>query len=87
MHAHGVRMSLLQRGGVAPPLHEQGLRDTLVVAPMQSVSLAVQTPAMASTTPQLLHCHILEQEPEHEHEDEDEDEDEDEGMMAQFMTA
>ena len=65
-------MSLLSRDGVPPPAYERGLRDTFVVGPMQQLSVAVQTPALASATPLMLHCHILEHE--------------DAGMMSQFVT-
>ncbi len=72
MHVHGVRMSLLSRDGSAPANHEQGLRDTFVVDTMQTISVAVQTPLVASPVPLMLHCHILEHE--------------DAGMMGQFIT-
>lgn len=72
MHIHGVRMSLLARDGAAPAVHEQGLRDTFIVDSMQTLTIAVQTPATASLSPLMVHCHILEHE--------------DAGMMAQFIT-
>ncbi len=72
IHVHGVRMSLLARDGVSPPAHEGGLRDTFIVESMQTVTVAVQTPAQASPTPLMFHCHILEHE--------------DAGMMGQFIT-
>ena len=72
IHVHGVRMSLLARDGVLPPAHERGLRDTFVVESMQTVTVAVETPAQASPTPLMFHCHILEHE--------------DAGMMGQFIT-
>jgi FtsP/CotA-like multicopper oxidase with cupredoxin domain len=72
MHVHGVRMSLLARDGLAPAAHERGPRDTFVVEAMQTVTVAVQTAALASATPLMLHCHILEHE--------------DAGMMSQFVT-
>jgi len=72
MHVHGVRMSLLSRNGAAPALHERGLRDTFVVDPMQTVSVAVQMPASSSPVPLMFHCHILEHE--------------DAGMMGKFIT-
>ena len=72
IHVHGVRMSLLARDAVLPPAYERGLRDTFVVEPMQTVTVAVQTPAQASPTPLMFHCHILEHE--------------DAGMMGQFIT-
>ena len=72
MHVHGVRMSLLSRDGAAPALYERGLRDTFSVESMQTVAVAVQTPAVPSASPLMLHCHILEHE--------------DAGMMAQFIS-
>ena len=72
MHVHGVRMSLLARDGVAPAVHERGLRDTFVVESMQTVTVAVETAAQASSVPLMFHCHILEHE--------------DAGMMGQFVT-
>lgn len=73
MHVHGVRMSLLSRDGGVPAAHELGLRDTFVVDAMQTISVAVQTPLVASSVPLMFHCHILEHE--------------DAGMMGQFITA
>lgn len=72
MHVHGVRMSMLSRGGTPPAAYEQGLRDTFVVEAMQTVAVAVQTAAQASPVPLVFHCHILEHE--------------DAGMMGQFVT-
>lgn len=72
MHVHGVKMSMLTRAALAPPIYEQGLRDTFVVEAMQTVRVAVQTAEVASATPFMFHCHILEHE--------------DAGMMGQFTT-
>ncbi len=72
IHVHGVRMSLMARDGTAPPAHERGLRDTFVVQSMETVTVAVETAALASPTPLMFHCHILEHE--------------DAGMMGQFTT-
>jgi FtsP/CotA-like multicopper oxidase with cupredoxin domain len=72
MHVHGVRMSMLSRGGNPPAAYEQGMRDTFVVEAMQTVTVAVQTAAKASSVPLMIHCHILEHE--------------DAGMMGQFIT-
>jgi FtsP/CotA-like multicopper oxidase with cupredoxin domain len=73
MHVHGVRMSLLSRDGTPPSTHEQGLRDSVLVEAMQTISVAVQAPPVASSVPLMFHCHILEHE--------------DAGMMSQFVTA
>jgi blue copper oxidase len=72
IHVHGVRMSLLARDGALPPTYERGLRDTFVVQSMETVTVAVETAAVASPTPLMFHCHILEHE--------------DAGMMGQFIT-
>ena len=72
MHVHGVRMSLLSRDGTPPSTHEQGLRDTVLVEAMQTISVAVQAPPVTSSVPLMFHCHILEHE--------------DAGMMGQFVT-
>jgi len=72
MHVHGVKMSLLARDGAPPAAHEQGLRDTFSVDSMETVTVAVQTAAVASSSPLMFHCHILEHE--------------DAGMMGQFVS-
>jgi blue copper oxidase len=72
MHVHGVWMSLLSRDGITLATHEQGLRDTFVVDAMETISVAVRTPLVASSVPLMFHCHILEHE--------------DAGMMGQFIT-
>jgi blue copper oxidase len=72
MHVHGVRMSLLSRDGASPADVERGMRDTFIVDSMQTVAVAVQTAALASTSPLMVHCHILEHE--------------DAGMMIQFIS-
>ena len=72
MHVHGVRMSLMSHDGAAPAVYERGLRDTFVVDSMQTVAVAVQTPAVAASSPLMIHCHILEHE--------------DAGMMTQFIS-
>jgi FtsP/CotA-like multicopper oxidase with cupredoxin domain len=72
IHVHGVRMSMLARGGNPPSDYERGTRDTFVVESMQTVTVAVQTAAQASSVPLMFHCHILEHE--------------DAGMMGQFVT-
>ena len=71
IHVHGVHLSLLSRDGAAPALYKRGLRDTFSIDAMQTVAVAVQTPRVASASPLMLHCHILEHE--------------DAGMMAQFV--
>lgn len=72
MHVHGVQMSLLSRDAAPPAVYERGLRDTFLVDSMRTVAVAVQTPAVPSATPLMVHCHILEHE--------------DAGMMAQFIS-
>ena len=72
MHVHGVRMSMLSRGDDAPADYERDIRDTFVVEAMQTVTVALQMAAQASSVPLMFHCHILEHE--------------DAGMMGQFVT-
>ena len=68
----GSLPAALSRDGVPPTAHERGLHDTLIVDSMQTVAVAVQTPAVPSSSPLMVHCHILEHE--------------DAGMMTQFIS-
>ena len=68
----GMAARTISRDGTPPSTHEQGLRDTVLVEAMQTISVAVQAPPVASSVPLMFHCHILEHE--------------DAGMMGQFVT-
>ncbi|HEX2255194.1 MAG TPA: multicopper oxidase domain-containing protein [Afifellaceae bacterium] len=68
-HIHGVHFEVLSRGGAAPGVRDQGLRDTVVA--QEAVELLVRFTQPAMTAPFMYHCHILEHE--------------DNGMMGQFV--
>jgi blue copper oxidase len=69
-HVHGTHFHVLSRGGEAPMLRDQGLRDTVIVG--EPVELLMQFTQEAAKAPFMYHCHILEHE--------------DNGMMGQFGT-
>ena len=70
-HVHDVQFHILDRNGQKPHAGEQGLKDTVVSYPGQSVRIVVQFNDYADAdTPYMYHCHILEHE--------------DAGMMGQF---
>ena len=70
IHIHGVQFEVLGRGGQAPGVRDQGLRDTVLVD--EPVELLVRFTQPAVKAPFMYHCHILEHE--------------DNGMMGQFVT-
>lgn len=67
-HVHGVQFEVLSRGGRAPSVRDQGLRDTVLV--QEPVELLVRFDQPSAGSPFMYHCHILEHE--------------DSGMMGQF---
>jgi blue copper oxidase len=67
-HVHGVQFEVLSRGGRAPAVRDQGLRDTVLV--QEAVELLVRFDQPSAGAPFMYHCHILEHE--------------DNGMMGQF---
>lgn len=67
-HVHGVQFEVLSRGGRAPTVRDQGLRDTVLV--QEPVELLVRFDQPSTAAPFMYHCHILEHE--------------DNGMMGQF---
>lgn len=67
-HVHGVQFEVLSRGGRAPTVRDQGLRDTVLV--QEPVELLVRFDQPSAGAPFMYHCHILEHE--------------DNGMMGQF---
>lgn len=71
-HIHAVQFLVLTRDGVAPPLYEQGWKDTVRVEPAESVRVITRFNGPSDPTlPYMFHCHILEHE--------------DMGMMGQFV--
>ncbi|UZQ48935.1 MULTISPECIES: multicopper oxidase family protein [Clostridium] len=58
-HAHGVQFLILERNGKKPPANEQGFKDTIAVAPGETVK-AITTFRYKGIF--MYHCHILEHE-------------------------
>lgn len=71
-HIHDVQFRIIDRDGQMPDKGEQGLKDTVVVAPREVVRLLLHFADYSdSQLPYMYHCHILEHE--------------DAGMMGQFL--
>ena len=71
-HIHDIQFQILDRGGIAPPAHEQGWKDTVLVYPGEPVRIISRFEDHADpTTPYMYHCHFLGHE--------------DGGMMGQFL--
>lgn len=71
-HVHDIQFRVLDRDGAPPLLHEQGLKDTVLVDPGSTVRVIAQFSDFADPEhPYMYHCHILEHE--------------DAGMMGQFV--
>lgn len=68
MHLHDVQFQILDRDGKAPPAHEQGRKDTVLIAPGETVRII--TRFHDDPGEYMYHCHLLEHE--------------DDGMMGQF---
>jgi blue copper oxidase len=68
MHLHDVQFQILSRNGQAPPLHEQGRKDTVLIMPGETVRIISRF--RDYTGVYMYHCHLLEHE--------------DDGMMGQF---
>lgn len=58
-HVHGVQFKILSRNGAAPPLNEQGWKDTVAIVPGETVRLEIEFPEKGIF---MYHCHILEHE-------------------------
>ena len=71
-HIHDVQFRMIDRDGQTPGKGEQGLKDTVVVAPREVVRLLLDFADYSDPQlPYMYHCHILEHE--------------DAGMMGQFL--
>ncbi|MDP2710621.1 MAG: multicopper oxidase domain-containing protein [Solirubrobacteraceae bacterium] len=71
-HVHDIHFRVLGEGGRRPPAHLRGWKDTVYVAPGETVRFAARFTDYADPrTPYMFHCHILEHE--------------DRGMMGQFV--
>lgn len=71
-HIHDVQFFVLDRNGNLPPLSERGLKDVILVKPMETVRFITKFEDFSSdTVPYMYHCHMLFHE--------------DRGMMGQFL--
>ena len=70
-HIHGASFRILNLDGAAPPGHQTGAKDTVLVNEWAQLLVSFDQPADPSK-PFMFHCHILEHE--------------DAGMMAQYIT-
>jgi bilirubin oxidase len=71
-HIHDVQFFVLDRNGNLPPLSERGLKDVILVNPMETVRFITKFEDFSSdTVPYMYHCHMLFHE--------------DRGMMGQFL--
>lgn len=71
-HLHDVQFMVLDKGGLPPPLAEQGLKDVIFVEAFSTTRFITQFTNFAdSATPYMYHCHNMAHE--------------DGGMMGQFL--
>jgi bilirubin oxidase len=71
-HIHDVQFFVLDRNGATPPLSEQGLKDVILIKPMETVRFIAHFNDFANPdVPYMYHCHMLVHE--------------DDGMMGQFV--
>jgi FtsP/CotA-like multicopper oxidase with cupredoxin domain len=71
-HPHGASFRVIEYGGGAPPPHLSGWKDTVYVAPRETVRLLLRFGGYADPDlPYMFHCHVLQHE--------------DRGMMGQFV--
>ena len=73
-HIHATHFEIIERNGGSVAANERGYKDTVYLAPNDTVKLIVKMTDYADTTkPYMYHCHILEHE--------------DGGMMGQFIVS
>ncbi|MBC7383262.1 MAG: multicopper oxidase domain-containing protein [Bacteroidia bacterium] len=71
-HIHGNHFYIISKSGSTVPINEQGRKDVVLIAPMQTVELITKYETFNdSMMPYMYHCHILKHE--------------DMGMMGQFI--
>ena len=71
-HVHHNQFSIISRNNRPAPLWERALKDTVKIAPGETVEIAMRFENFADPeNPYMYHCHILEHE--------------DNGMMGQFV--
>lgn len=58
-HIHGAQFKIISRDGEAPPENERGWKDSISVAPDETVKIAIQ---FKHKGVYMFHCHILEHE-------------------------
>ena len=58
-HIHGAQFKIISRNGEAPPENERGWKDSISVAPDETVKIAIQ---FKHKGVYMFHCHILEHE-------------------------
>ena len=70
-HPHDVRFRVVEYAGGPPPVHLQGLKDTVYVPPGEIVRLVTEFQNYTDADlPYMFHCHVLQHE--------------DRGMMGQY---
>ncbi|HHH50374.1 MAG TPA: T9SS type A sorting domain-containing protein [Saprospiraceae bacterium] len=71
-HIHDIQFYILDRNGAAPVPSEQGLKDVVLIRPMETVRVITKFEDFTNNTvPYMYHCHMLYHE--------------DGGMMGQFL--
>ncbi|MCF6268308.1 MAG: multicopper oxidase domain-containing protein [Melioribacteraceae bacterium] len=71
-HIHDVQFYILDRDGTIPPPSEQGLKDVILINPMETIRFITKFEDFADDeVPYMYHCHMLTHE--------------DRGMMGQFI--
>lgn len=71
-HIHDIQFNVIEKGGVTPPVTEQGWKDVVLVMPHDSVKFITQfTTFTNEMVPYMYHCHLLHHE--------------DDGMMGSFL--
>lgn len=70
-HIHGASFRILSKNGSAPPVHEAGWKDVVLISGTAELLVRFDRPATPDY-PFMFHCHILEHE--------------EAGMMGQFVT-
>lgn len=71
-HMHDVSFTVLSRDGNMPGIQERGMKDVVLIEPMETVRVIAKFDVYSDTVvPYVYHCHILMHE--------------DDGMMGQFL--
>lgn len=71
-HIHDIQFNVIEKGGITPPITEQGWKDVILVMPHDSVKFITKFITFSDTmVPYMYHCHLLHHE--------------DDGMMGSFL--